>query len=121
MRATCRQQSRRIWLWDGEVLRIPGRGIGLGRGTLSFPSLFSKRLQVALEPLVRTEINISPLNQEIQHGQPRSSTPDAVASGISSFLLIHEPLHHNINQQIQHGQPSSTSAASDSGKLENYV
>jgi hypothetical protein len=28
---------------------------------------------------------------------------------------------NNINQQIQHGQPSSTSAASDSGKLENYV
>jgi hypothetical protein len=55
-------------------------------------------------------------NQQIQHGQPRSSTPALVDSGISSFSLIHEPLHHNINEQIQHAQPrSSNSAAMDSG------
>jgi hypothetical protein len=56
------------------------------------------------------------INQQIQHGQRRSSTPAAVDGGISSFSLIHEPLHHNINQQIQHGQRrSSTPAAVDGG------
>jgi len=85
------------------------------RATGSIRAVTTGARQRPTEIHVDEQETMKNFNQQIQHGQPRTSTPAALDSDISSFSLIHEPLHHNINEQIQHAQPrSSNSTAVDS-------